>query len=72
MRINKREKLNRTHHSRRTKIALIAGAVVLVAIVAAAVGISALIAHHKPQIPAVRAAVYGPQGSYRCGGGQRR
>lgn len=48
MRINKCQKFNRSQHSRCIKIALIAGAVVLVAIVAAAVvGIPALIAHHN-------------------------
>ncbi len=51
MRINKFEKFNRSPHSRRTKIALIAGAVVLVAIIGAAVGISVLIARHNHKSP---------------------
>ena len=63
---------NQSLHRPRTKIALIVGAVVLVAIVAAAVGIPALIAHHNHKIPPVRAAVHRRRGSYRCGGGQRR
>ena len=51
MRINKYQKFNRAQHSQRIKIAPIAGAVVLVAIVAAAVGIPTLLAHHNHKSP---------------------
>ena len=49
MRINKFKKMNPSQLSRRTKIALISGIVVLIAIVAAAVGIPTLIDHKSPQ-----------------------
>ena len=45
------KKFNQSLHRPRTKIALIAGAVVLVAIVTAAVGISVLIARHNHKSP---------------------
>ncbi len=51
MRITKCEKFNRPERSRRIKIGLIAGPVVLVAIVAAAVGIPALLANHNHKAP---------------------